>query len=177
MADDKIENLNRIATYRYEREGEMVDLLNDEEIYNLSIRKGTLTNEERDKITDHARMSLEMLSPLPFPKKYSRIVDIACNHHEKMNGEGYPRGLTAEQLGLEDRVMVLADIFEALTAADRPYKDAKPMSEVFKILSFMVKDEELDPDLVRFFVEKELHVKYAEEELDPKQMDEIKLLF
>jgi len=177
MADDKIENLNRIATYRYEREGEMVDLLNDEEIYNLSIRKGTLTNEERDKITDHARMSLEMLSPLPFPKKYSRIVDIACNHHEKLNGKGYPRGLTADQLGLEDRIMVLADIFEALTAADRPYKDAKPMSEVFKILSFMVKDEELDPELVRFFVDAKLHEKYAEEELQPNQLDEIKLLF
>ena len=177
MADDKIDNLHRIASYKYERASEEVHLLNDNEVYNLSIRKGTLTDEEREKINDHARVTFDMLSELPFPNKYSRIVDIASNHHEKLSGKGYPRGLTADELMLEDRILVLADIFEALTAADRPYKEAKPLSAVFKILSFMVKDEEIDPVLLQFFVDNKLHEKYAEEELREDQIDEIKLLF
>lgn len=157
MADDKIERIQQIASITISMHGEDTPLLSENEVYNLSIRKGTLTEEERLRINDHARMSNEMLEALPFPKKLSRVPEIAGGHHEKLNGKGYPKGLSADELSLEARILALADIFEALTAADRPYKKAKPMDEVTRILDFMVKDYELDPELVGFFYEKDLH--------------------
>ncbi len=171
MADEKIERVKKIAARTWIENGESQPLLTENEVENITIRKGTLTEEERLKINDHARMSLEMLNKLPFPKKLRRVPEIAGGHHEKLNGKGYPQGLTAEDLSLEARVLALADIFEALTASDRPYKDAKKMSEVMKIIGFMVKDEELDPDLVSFFYERQLHIKYAQKELKPEQLD------
>jgi len=111
------------------------------------------------------------------PKKYKDVLNIAANHHEKLNGKGYPRGLDESQLALEDRIMILADIFEALTSNDRPYKDAKKLSEVFKILSFMAKDGEIDGELLKFFHENSVLLKYAKEELFDYQVDESKLLF
>lgn len=171
MADEKIERVKKIAGTTWVENGVEQPLLTQNEIDNITIRKGTLTEEERLKINDHARMSLEMLNKLPFPKKLRRIPEIAGGHHEKLNGKGYPQGLTAEQLSLESRILALADIFEALTASDRPYKDAKKMSEVQKIIGFMVKDYELDPDLINFFYEKKLHIKYAKNELRPEQLD------
>jgi len=171
MSDDKIERIHKIANRKWKENGEEKPLLSDNEVLNITIRKGTLTEDERQIINNHARMSLEMLNKLPFPKKLRRIPEIAGGHHEKLNGKGYPQGLTAEQLSLESRILALADIFEALTACDRPYKDAKKMSEVVKIISFMVKDYELDEELVKFFYEKELHMKYAKEKLKPEQLD------
>ncbi|MCV6607885.1 MAG: HD domain-containing protein, partial [Campylobacterales bacterium] len=171
MADEKIERIHAIAKNTWFFNGEEQPLLTENEVYNLCIRKGTLTEEERTKINDHATMTLKMMNALPFPKKLSRVSEIAGGHHEKLNGKGYPLGLTAEQLSLESRVLALADIFEALTASDRPYKDAKKLSEVMKIIDFMVKDEELDPDLVKFFYENHLHIIYGEKELKPEQMD------
>ena len=112
-----------------------------------------------------------MLNALPFPKKLRRVPEIAGGHHEKLNGKGYPLGLDASQLTLESRVLALADIFEALTASDRPYKDAKTLGEAMKIIDFMVKDEELDGDLVNFFYSEELNIKYAKQELKKEQLD------
>ncbi len=112
-----------------------------------------------------------MLNTLPFPKKLSRVPEIAGGHHEKLNGKGYPLGLDASELSLEARVLALADIFEALTASDRPYKKANTISEAMKIINFMVKDGELDADLVEFFYKKSLHVKYATQELSQSQLD------
>jgi HD-GYP domain-containing protein (c-di-GMP phosphodiesterase class II) len=171
MADEKIERVKKIAQTTWVENGVTQPLLSDNEVENITIRKGTLTDEERLKINDHARMSLEMLNKLPFPKKLRRVPEIAGGHHEKLNGKGYPQGLSAEQLTLEARVLALADIFEALTASDRPYKDAKKISEVVKIINFMVKDYELDPDLVAFFYERGLHIDYAQKELKPEQLD------
>lgn len=176
-SDDKIERIEKISQYTYKKDGKDVFILNDNEKYNLSIRKGTLTDEEKNIMNSHADLSYEMLSTLPFPKKYANVLDIAANHHEKLNGKGYPRGLSEKDLTLEDRIMVLADIFEALTSSDRPYKDAKKLSEVFRILSFMVKDNEIDGELVKFFHENEVLQQYAMEELNPAQMDESKLDF
>jgi HD-GYP domain-containing protein (c-di-GMP phosphodiesterase class II) len=176
MADNKIERLNQIAEYKIEKDTQKVNILTENEIYNLAIRKGTLTEEERLKINDHAKLSLKMLQNLPFPKKLTRVVDTAANHHEKLSGKGYPRGLDESELTLESRILAIADIFEALSASDRPYKDAKKLSECMKILSFMAKDREIDPKLLKFFYEKELHTKYGKEFLKEEQIDEAKLL-
>lgn len=171
MADDKIERIHKIAGKIWKKGGERKPLLTEDEVYNLSIRKGTLTEEERQKINDHATMTLKMLDALPFPKKLKRVPEIAGGHHEKLNGKGYPLGLTAEQLTLEARILALADIFEALTASDRPYKGAKKLSEAQKIINFMIKDGELDEDLVNFFYESGLHKEYGEKELKKEQLD------
>lgn len=171
MADEKIERIEAMAKHDVVIDNETKSLLLDDEVYNLSIRKGTLTEEEREKINFHATMSNRMLEALPFPKKLAQVPAIAGGHHEKLNGKGYPKGLTADQLGLEARLMAIADIFEALTASDRPYKDAKKMSEVMKILGFMVKDGELDPDLMQFIYDQKLHIRYAKAELKPEQLD------
>jgi HD-GYP domain-containing protein (c-di-GMP phosphodiesterase class II) len=171
MSDDKIERLNNIAKNRYVLNSKEHPLITEEELKNLSIRKGTLTEEERQIINNHATVSLEMLNALPFPKKLSRVPQIAGGHHEKLNGKGYPLGLNADQLSLESRVLALADIFEALTASDRPYKEFKTLSQSMKIIDFMVKDGELDGDLVQFFYDNNLHIKYAKQELRPEQLD------
>lgn len=171
MSDDKIERIQAIAKQTWMDNGEEKPMISDNELYNLTIRKGTLTDEERDKINFHATMSNNMLEALPFPKKLAQVPFIAGGHHEKLNGKGYPKGLDASELGLEARLMAVADIFEALTASDRPYKDAKKISEVVKILDFMVKDGELDPDLMAFFYEQKLHIRYATAELKPEQLD------
>ena len=130
--------------------------------------------EEKDIMNSHAKLSYEMLSALPFPKKYENVVHIAVNHHEKLNGEGYPRGLNEKQLVLEDRIMILADIFEALTSSDRPYKKTKKLSEVFRILDFMAKDSEIDFDLLEFFRTSDVLIQYAKENLLPEQIDDFK---
>lgn len=174
MRDEDIEKIEEISSYTYLKDGKEVQLLTNEEKYNLSIRKGTLTAEEKLIMNSHAKLSYDMLTALPFPKKYSNVVHIAVNHHEKLNGKGYPRGLSAEDLVLEDRIMILADIFEALTASDRPYKGAKKLSEVFKILSFMAKDNEIDEDLLKFFQNSKTLEEYAKDQLLPMQVDEFK---
>jgi len=171
MADDKIARVHSIAQKKWFENGVEKPLLSEDEVMNITIRKGTLTDDERHKINDHARMSKEMLDQLPFPKKLRRVPEIAGGHHEKLNGKGYPQGLNAEQLSLESRILALADIFEALTASDRPYKDAKKLSEVAKIIGFMVKDGELDGDLVKFFYEQKLHLLYGQKELKEEQLD------
>jgi response regulator RpfG family c-di-GMP phosphodiesterase len=125
MDDAKIERLKEIAAKTYRVDGEEKPYLTENEVYNLSIRKGTLNTEERQKMNDHATMTIKMLSQLPFPKKLRHVPEYAGAHHEQLNGKGYPLGLTAEQIPLQGRIMAIADIFEALTASDRPYK--KPM--------------------------------------------------
>lgn len=175
MSEEDIKRVISISEYKYSFAGKKTALLTQDEIKNLSVRKGTLTQEEKDIMNSHAQLSLDMLEKLPFPKKYSKVKDIASNHHEKLNGKGYPRGLKEEELSLEDKIMALADIFEALTANDRPYKDGKKLSEVMKILSFMVKDNEIDGKLLKFFYDNKVLLKYAKEELKASQIDESEL--
>ncbi|MGM0519687.1 MAG: HD domain-containing phosphohydrolase [Campylobacterota bacterium] len=175
MSDEHINRIEKIGEYTYFADNKEQKLLSDDEKYNLSIRKGTLTKEEKDIMNNHAKLSLEMLSKLPFPKKYKDVLNIAANHHEKLNGKGYPRGLGDKDLSLEDRIMILADIFEALTSSDRPYKKAKKLSEVFKILSFMAKDYEIDSELLKFFHENEVLNEYSKENLHDYQLDKSSL--
>jgi hypothetical protein len=169
VSDEKLNRLKEIAKIKINDE----PLLNEDELKNLSIRKGTLTDEERNIIQSHAAIGLKMLKNLHFPKKYKKLPDIAANHHEKLNGKGYPRGLTAEQLSAEERILAIADIFEALSAADRPYKEPKKLSEIFKILYFMVKDNELDKNIIRMMIKNKVYLAYAKKELKPEQIDEI----
>jgi hypothetical protein len=143
------------------------------EIYNLSIGRGTLTEEDRYKINDHIVQTIIMLEALPFPRHLRRVPEYAGGHHEKMDGTGYPRRLTKDQMSIPARIMAIADIFEALTAADRPYKPPKKLSESIKIMGFMVKDQHIDPDLFRLFLESGVYRQYAERFLLPEQIDEV----
>ncbi|WCN11560.1 HD domain-containing protein [Marinomonas mediterranea] len=147
--------------------------LNKGELYSLSVKRGTLTNEERFAINDHIVQTIKMLSALPFPEDLKNVPNIAGNHHEKMDGTGYPRKLTKAQMSIPERIMAIADVFEALTAADRPYKTAKTLSESMRILAFMVKDNHLDKNLFKLFVTSKAYLAYAEKYLKPEQIDTV----
>ncbi|MFJ4345484.1 HD domain-containing phosphohydrolase [Pseudomonas sp. NPDC089401] len=146
---------------------------NHGELYNLAIRRGTLNDEERFKINEHIVQTLIMLTALPFPRQLRRVPDIAGNHHEKMDGSGYPRRLRMGELSVAERVMAIADIFEALTAADRPYKPAKTLSESVKILVFMARDQHVDRQLLKLFLASGVYREYAQRFLRPEQIDEV----
>ena len=143
------------------------------EIKNLCISRGTLTDEERFKINDHIVQTINMLNQLPFPKELRRVPEWAGNHHEKLDGTGYPRKLGAGDLSIPERIMCIADIFEALTAADRPYKKAKPLSESVHILSLMRDDGHICPDLFNLFLSSGVYRQYAEDQLLPEQLDDV----
>lgn len=149
------------------------NLYNLGEIYNLSIKKGTLTYEERHKIQEHVSTTIKMLEELPFPEKLKNVPKFAGGHHETLIGTGYPKKLTKEQMPLVTRIIALADVFEALTASDRPYKDKKTLSASIKILSFMVKDQHIDKDLFELFLRSGLHKVYAQKFLEKDQIDEV----
>ena len=151
-------------------------LYNYGEVYNLCIEKGTLTKEERFKINEHVIMSIKMLEKLPFPKELQKIPEYAGAHHETMVGDGYPRKLTKEQISIPARIIAIADIFEALSASDRPYKDAKSLSQTLKIMSFMAKDGHIDADLFELFVESKIYLEYGYKYLKPQQIDDVETL-
>ncbi|WP_336335288.1 HD domain-containing phosphohydrolase [Pseudomonas putida] len=147
------------------------------ELYNLSIRRGTLNDEERFKINEHIVQTIIMLSSLPFPRQLRQVPAIAGNHHEKMDGSGYPRRLGEQDLGIAERVMAIADIFEALTAADRPYKPPKTLSESIKILVFMARDGHIDGQLLQLFLSSGVYRQYAERFLRVEQIDEVDVAY
>ncbi len=146
-------------------------LYNRGELYNLSISRGTLTAEDRYKINDHIVQTIKMLATLPFPKHLQRVPEIAGGHHEKMDGTGYPKRLTREQMSWPARMMAIADIFEALTAVDRPYKKGKMLSEAIKIMGFMVRDQHIDVDLFALFLRSGVYLEYAKRFMKPEQID------
>jgi HD-GYP domain-containing protein (c-di-GMP phosphodiesterase class II) len=160
MSDQAIDRIRSMAGRTWHYNGTERPLLDDEEIENLSIRKGTLNTQERDSINNHAMITHKMLSQLPFPKKMRQVPLFAATHHECLNGRGYPFGLTGEDLTLQSRIMAIADIFEALTARDRPYRKANTVSGALKILGFMVKDGHLDGDLYELFVRDKVYAQY-----------------
>ena len=145
------------------------------EIYNLTISRGTLTAEDRFKINEHMISTIKMLENLPFPPELSRVPRYASTHHETLKGTGYPRKLTADELSIPERILVIADIFEALTASDRPYKKAKPVSVAVDIMHKMALDEHLDIELFRLFLASGTHIEYAQTFLKPEQLDEVDL--
>ena len=145
------------------------------ELHNLSIRRGTLTEEERYHINDHIVQTIMMLEALPFPKNLRRVPEWAGGHHEKMDGSGYPRGLTRDQMSIPARIMMIADIFEALSARDRPYKARKTLSECVEIMASMSRERHIDPDLFELFLKAGVYKEYAGLFLLPDQIDEVDL--
>lgn len=143
------------------------------ELHNLSVARGTLTAEERYAINDHIVQTIMMLSKLPFPKGLRKVPEFAGGHHEKLDGTGYPKRLTVDEMSLPARMMAIADIFEALTAGDRPYKKPKKLSEAVKIMGFMRKDRHIDSELFELFLTSGVYRAYAERFLAPGQIDEV----
>ncbi len=150
-------------------------MYNQGEIYNLSISKGTLTAEDRYKIQEHVVMSIKMLEMIPYPENLVKVPEIAGAHHETLIGTGYPRKLNAHEMSIPARIMALADIYEALTASDRPYKKAKTLSETIRILGFFVKDQHIDKELFELFLTSGVYKEYAKKYLKPEQIDEVDL--
>lgn len=152
-------------------DGNETDFLTADEIKNLTIRSGTLTKEERQVINHHIEVTIKMLESLPWPRHLKNVAEYAGGHHERMDGKGYPRGLVREQMSVQARVMGIADIFEALTAKDRPYKKGKTLTESLHILGKFKLNGHVDPDIFDIFVRKKVYLKYAEQFLDPEQID------
>ena len=148
-------------------------LYNYGELYNLTIERGTLSEEERFKINEHIIMTIKMLESIPFPNALKDIPKYAGTHHEKLDCSGYPRGLCAKDLSVPERVMAIADIFEALSASDRPYKEAKTVSQALKIMAFMAKDGHIDKDILIFFIQEGVYKEYAKRFLKPSALDEV----
>ena len=173
MSDDDQRRVRDIGARLLPGEGSPAPLLSEDEIENLSIARGTLTPQERETINYHIVATIKMLESLPYPKHLSRVPEFAGGHHERMDGNGYPRGLKREEMSVQARVMGIADIFEALTAADRPYKDAMKLSQALTILGHMKEDDHVDPDLFDVFIRHRVYQSYAEMFLDPEQIDAI----
>ncbi|MGL1834907.1 HD domain-containing phosphohydrolase [Rhodocyclaceae bacterium SMB388] len=150
-------------------------LYNRGELHNLSVSRGTLSDEERFKINEHIVQTLVMLSQLPYPKHLRQVPEIVGGHHEKMDGSGYPRGLTRNEMSLQARMLAIADIFEALTAIDRPYKQGKTLSDAIRIMAQMKNDEHIDPDLFDLFLRSGVFRDYAERFMRPEQIDEVEI--
>ncbi len=174
MRDMDIERVRRIAEYRWtDVAGHQASFLTEDELRNLTIRAGTLTQDERQIINHHIVATIKMLEALPWPKHLRNVPEYAGGHHERMDGKGYPKGLLREQMSVQARVMGIADIFEALTAKDRPYKKGKTLSESLEILGKMRLGGHIDPDLFDIFVGKKVYLRYAEKFLDKEQIDPV----
>jgi len=184
LTDDKKDKIYKISQYNIKLNNSVQNILTSDELYNLQIERGTLTDSERDIINNHVIVSYDILKKLPFPKKYENVPLIAGSHHKKikLDENGVHMGYGATEimgipLDLKSKILVVADIFEALTAHDRPYRNPNTLNQSLKILSFMVKDEELDKDLVKFFVQSGLANEYGESNLLKSQLDEINIDF
>jgi hypothetical protein len=166
--------VSQIARYPLRNEkGEVDRFLTKNEEENLNIAYGTLTGVERQVINHHIVATIKMLEALPWPRHLLNVPEYAGGHHERMDGKGYPKGLTREQMSVQARVMGIADIFEALTAKDRPYKPGKTLSESLGILGRMKAGGHVDPDLFDIFVRDKVYLRYAREFLDPEQIDQV----
>jgi len=175
MSGDKKDRVHQIANYRWKPNGKVENFLSENEIYNLTIPRGTLTPEERKVINDHIVVTINMLEELPYPKHLQNVPEFAGGHHEKLDGTGYPMGLMKDEMTVQARIMAIADIFEALTAKDRPYKKGKTLSQAMRILGFMKNDAHIDVDLFDIFVKEKIYLQYAEGFLDPEQIDEVQI--
>ncbi len=176
MSAEAQQRVRQIATYQWrDGDGKAGNFLSDDEIENLTIRAGTLTAAERQIINHHIDVTIKMLESLPWPRHLKNVPEYAGGHHERMDGKGYPRGLTREQMSVQARVMGIADIFEALTAKDRPYKKGKTLTESLTILGKFKLGGHIDPDLFDVFIREKVYLDYAKQFLAPEQVDEVDL--
>ena len=175
---DALENLEEASHPAMEnllqnRKDHILGQYNRGELYNLKVRNGTINKEEREKINEHIIVTIDMLKALPFPKELSNVVEYAGAHHERIDGKGYPNGLTGDQMSIPAKIMAIADIFEALTAKDRPYKEPKKLSQVLKIMQDMKNTGHIDPDLYEVFIRAKVYQEYADQYMSKEQIDEI----
>lgn len=174
MQDADIARVQQIAQYQWcNEQGRQTSFLSAEEVENLTIRAGTLTAAEREIINHHINVTIKMLEALPWPNHLKNVPEYAGGHHERMDGKGYPKGLTREQMPVQARVMGIADIFEALTAKDRPYKEGKTLTESLMILGRFKENGHIDPDLFDVFIREKVYLAYAKQFLMPEQIDEV----
>ena len=174
MEAEHQERVHRIAAYTWRNEaGVEANFLSADELENLNIRAGTLTQAERQIINHHIDVTIKMLESLPWPKHLQKVPEYAGGHHERMDGKGYPRGLKREQMSVQARVMGIADIFEALTAKDRPYKRGKTLTESLTILGKFKENGHIDPDLFGVFVREKVYLEYAKQFLGQDQIDTV----
>jgi HD-GYP domain-containing protein (c-di-GMP phosphodiesterase class II) len=176
MPEAACQRVLQIAAYQWcDGAGGPKNFLSSDEVENLTIRSGTLTAAERQIVNHHIDVTIQMLESLPWPKHLKNVPEYAGGHHERMDGLGYPRGLTRDQMSLQARVMGIADIFEALTAKDRPYKPGKTLSESLIILGKFKLGGHIDPDLFDVFIREKVYLDYARQFLPPEQIDEVDL--
>lgn len=174
LEDEDVARVEAIAQRRWtNHDGEVEPLLTADETENLCIRRGTLTPAEREIINDHIVMTMRLLEALPWPRHLARVPEYAGGHHERADGRGYPRGASLDEISIPARILGLADIFEALTASDRPYKHGRPLSEALAILGQMKLEGHVDPGLFDVFVRERVYLRYAKEFLPPEQIDEV----
>ncbi len=174
MSEQSQLRVRQISAYQWRNtDGEVCNFLTPEEVNNLCIRAGTLNTEERQIINHHIDVTIDMLKSLPWPRHLKNVTEYAGGHHERMDGKGYPGGLKREQMSWQARMMGIADIFEALTAKDRPYKKGKTLTEALTILGKFNLDGHIDPDLFDIFVREQVYLSYAQQFLDPEQIDEV----
>ncbi len=172
LSDDDKKRIRDIGTMNIFSDGEQEKpLLSDKEIANLSIARGTLNDEERQIIQNHVKITHSMLSSLPYPDYLKRVPEIAGSHHERLDGKGYPRGINKSTLSMQARIVAIADVFEALTSADRPYKTAKTLKEVLGLMNDMRNAGHIDPDIYDLFIREKLYLVYAKKYLLPEQID------
>jgi len=172
QAQDRVRDIATKYRWRNPR-GEPVDFLTADEVENLTIKAGTLTAAERQIINHHINVTIQMLEALPWPRHLQNVPEYAGGHHERMDGKGYPRGLRGDQMSVPARIMGIADIFEALTARDRPYKPGKTLTESLYILGHMRLNGHIDPDLFDIFIRQRVYERYAKDYLDPAQVDAV----
>ncbi len=154
LAEGSFEALQEVAAFAFpDVDGASRSLLQPEEVRLLSLRKGSLSEAERVQIESHVVHTYRFLSQIPWTREIRAIPAIAVGHHEKLNGQGYPYRLSGADIPIQTRMMTISDIFDALSASDRPYKKAVPIERALQILDFAVKDGEIDPDLFQLFVE------------------------
>lgn len=172
ITKEAIQRIDQIAanTWR-DPAGAEVALLSDDEVENLRIGRGTLNDRERQIINNHVAVTIKILQSLPYPKHLTRVTEYAGGHHEKMDGTGYPRKLKREEMSIPARMVAIADVFEALTAKDRPYKKAMPLSKALTILGRLKLENHIDPDLFDVFIWEQVYLPYANEHLNPEQND------
>jgi HD-GYP domain-containing protein (c-di-GMP phosphodiesterase class II) len=176
MSDEAQHRVRQIAAYQWrDSDGKTSNFLSEDEVENLTIRTGTLTASEREIINHHIDVTIKMLESLPWPRHLKNVPEYAGGHHERMDGKGYPRGLTREQMSVQARVMGIADIFEALTAKDRPYKKGKTLTESLTILGRFKLGGHIDPDLFDVFIREKVYLDYAKQFLAPEQIDNVDL--
>ena len=173
MLPEKQERVKNIAGQQIYLGDKTQPFLSKEEVKNLNIPKGTLLPEEREIINDHIVITIEMLEQLPYPKQLKNVPEFAGGHHEKLDGTGYPKRLKGNEMSTQAKIMAIADIYEALTAADRPYKDGKKLSQAMRIMGYMKNDYHIDEELFEIFVKSGVYKKYADKYISDTQIDKV----